>query len=101
MLTVLGLLVSSIIQRQVRLYLHTHDQQIPGNTGMTPAPTTAVVLALVAQVALVQWWREGQEVTQLAGVQLSHRLLCDALGLDSSWDAVPLAQKNGRDIQTP
>ena len=101
MLTVLGLLVSSIIQRQVRLYLRTHDQQIPGNKGMTTAPTTAVVLALFAQVALVQLWIEGQEVTQLAGVQPYHRLVCDALGLDSSWYAVPLAQKNGRDIQTP
>jgi hypothetical protein len=101
MLTVLGLLVSSIIQRQVRLYLRTHAQQIPGNKGMTTAPTTAVVLALVAQVALGQLWIEGQEVTQLAGVQPYHRLVCDALGLDSSWYAVPLAQKNGRDIQTP
>ena len=101
MLTVLGWLVSSIIQRQVRLHLRTHDQQIPGNKGMTTAPTTAVVLALFAQVALVQLWREEQEVTQLAGVQPYHRLVCDALGLDSSWYAVPLAQKNGRDIQTP
>ena len=89
MLTVLGLLVSSIIQRQVRLYLRTHDQQIPGNKGMTTAPTTAVVLALFAQVALVQLWIEGQEVTQFAGVQPSHRLVCDALGLDSSWDTGP------------
>ena len=31
MLTVLGLLVYGVIQRQVRLYLRTHDQQIPGN----------------------------------------------------------------------
>ena len=30
MLTVLGLLVYSVIQRQVRLYLRTHDQQLPG-----------------------------------------------------------------------
>jgi transposase len=101
MLTVLGLLVSSVIQRQVRLYLRTHDQQIPGNKGMTAAPTTAVVLALFAPVALVQLWIGEQEVAQIAGVQPHHRLVCDALGLDSSWYAVPLAQKNGRDIQTP
>jgi len=43
MLTVLGLLVYSIIQRQVRLYLHTHDQQVPGNKGATATPTAAVV----------------------------------------------------------
>ena len=46
MLTVLGLLVYSVIQRQVRLYLRTHDQQIPGNKGMTATPTAAVVLVV-------------------------------------------------------
>ena len=35
------------------------------------------------------------------GVQAHHLLLCDALGLDSSWDEVPSAQKNGRGFQTP
>jgi transposase len=45
MLTVVGLLVYSIIQRQVRLYLRAHDQQLPGNKGMTATPTAAVVLA--------------------------------------------------------
>jgi len=54
MLTVLGLLVYSIIQRQVRLSLRTHAQQIPGNKGLTATPTAAVVLALFTQVALIQ-----------------------------------------------
>src|SRR5262245_39158223 len=54
MLTVVGLLVSSIIQRQVRLSLHTHDQQIPGNKGLTAIPTAAAVLTLFAQAALIQ-----------------------------------------------
>jgi transposase len=53
-LTVLGLLVDSIIQRQVRLYLRTHAQQLPGNKGLTATPTAAVGLALFTQVALVQ-----------------------------------------------
>ena len=101
MLTVLGLLVYSVIQRQVRLYLRTHAQQLPGNKGLTATPTAAVVLALFAQVALVQLWIDEQEVAQLSGVQPHHRLVCDALGLDSSWYAVPSIQKNGRDIQTP
>ena len=101
MLTVLGLLVSSVIQRQVRLYLRTHDQQLPGNKGLTSTPTTAVVLALFAQIALIQLWIDGQEVAQLSGVQPYHLLVCDALGLDPSWYAVPLAKKSGRDIQTP
>jgi transposase len=54
MLTVSGLLVYTVIQPQVRLSLRTHDQQIPGNKGMTATPTAAVVLALFAQVALIQ-----------------------------------------------
>ena len=101
MLTVIGLLVYTVIQRQVRLYLRTHDQQIPGNKGMTATPTAAVVLALFAQVALIQLVIDEQEVEQIYGVQPHHLLLCDALGLDSSWYAVPSAQKNGRYIQTP
>ena len=101
MLTVLGLLVYSVIQRQVRLSLRPHARQIPGNTGLTATPTAAVVLALFAQVALVQLRIEEQEVAPLFGVQPHHRLVCEALGLDSSWYAVPSAKKNGRDIQTP
>jgi transposase len=101
MLTVLGLLIYSVIQRQVRLYLRTHDQQLPGNKGLTATPTAAVVLALFAQVALVRLWIEGHEVAQLSGVQPYHRLVCDALGLDSSWYAVSVAQKSSRDVQTP
>jgi transposase len=101
MLTVLGLLVYSVIQRQVRLYLLTHDQQLPGNKGLTATPTAAVVLALFAQVTLVQLWMDEQEVEQIYGIQPHHWLVCHALGLDSSWYAVPLAQKSGRNIQTP
>jgi transposase len=101
MLTVLGLLVYSIIQRQVRLYLRTHEQQLPGNKGLTATPTAAVVLALFTQVALVQLWIDEQEVRQLSGVQPHHLLVCDALGLDASWYAVPSAQKYSRGIQTP
>jgi hypothetical protein len=101
MLTVLGLLVYSVIQRQVRLYLRTHNRQLPGNKGLTAPPTAAVVLALFTQVALVQLRIDEQEVAQLSGLQPYHRLVCDALGLDSSWYAVPSAQNNGRDIQTP
>ena len=54
MLTVLGLLVTSVIQRQVRLSLRLHDQQLPGNKGMTATPTAAVVFALFAQVSMLQ-----------------------------------------------
>jgi len=54
MRSVIGLLVYTVIQRQVRLSLRTHGQQIPGNKGLTATPTAAVVLALFAQVALIQ-----------------------------------------------
>jgi transposase len=101
MLTVVGLLVSSIIQRQVRLSLRTHDQQLPGNKGMTATPTAAVVLALFAHVALVQLWIDEQTGRQIAGVQPHHLLVCDALGLDSSWYAVPSAHTITPYSQTP
>src|SRR5207244_11871088 len=74
MLTVLGLLVYSIIQRQVRLYLRTHDQQIPGNKGATATPTAAIVLSLFASVAFVQLLIGDQEVEQVYVIQ-SHHLL--------------------------
>jgi hypothetical protein len=100
-LTVIGLLVSRIMQRQVRLYLHTQGQQVPGNKGTTATPTAVVVLALCAQVALVQGWIDGHEVAQVYGVQAHHLLLCDALGLDFSWYEVPSVYKNARCSQTP
>ena len=75
-----------------------HDQQLPGNKGLTATPTAAVVLALFTQVALVQLWIDEQEVAQLSGVQPHHRLVCDALGLDASWYAVPSAPKHSRGI---
>jgi len=101
MLTVVGLLVYSVIQRQVRLYLRTHDQQLPGNKGLTATPTAAVVLALFSQVALVQLWIEEHEVVQIAGVQPLHLLICDALGLDHAWYAAPSAHKIDQFSQSP
>jgi transposase len=101
MLTVVGLLVYSIIQRQVRLYLLTHDQQVPGNKGMTATPTAAVVLALFAQVALVQFWIGDHEIAQVYGLQPHHLLICDALGLDYSWYEAPSTHKIDQFSQTP
>jgi hypothetical protein len=101
MLTVIGLLAYSLIQRQVRLYLESQAQHVPGNKGVTAAPTAAVVLALFAQVALVRFWIGAHEVVQVYGVQPHHLLICDALGLDHSWYAAPSAPKTGKDFQTP
>jgi transposase len=101
MLTVIGLLVYSIIQRQVRLYLRSQDQQVPGNKGATATPTAAVVLALFAQVALVQFLLGDHEVVQMYGVQPHHLLICDALGLDHACYAVPSAHKTDQFSQAP
>jgi len=65
MRTVVGLLVYSIIQRQVRLSLRLHDQQMPGNTGLPARPTAAGVLSVCVQVALVQCQRGEQESAQV------------------------------------
>lgn len=101
MRTVVGLLVYSLIQRQVRLYLQTHAQQIPGNNGATTTPTAAVVLALFTQVALIQLEIAEQQIVQIYGVQPHHLLICDALGLDHTWYAVPSAHKIDQFSQSP
>jgi transposase len=101
MLTVVGLLVSSLIQRQVRLYLQMHNQQLPGNKGMTATPTTAVMLAFFAHVALIQLEVAGQQIAQIYGVQPHHLLICDALGLDHAWYEVPSAHKIDQFSQSP
>jgi transposase len=101
MLTVIGLLVYSIIQRQVRLYLQTHDQQLPGNKGLTATPTAAVLLALFAHVSMVQLGVEDQQIAQIYGVQPHHLLICDALGLDHTWYEVPSAHKIDQFTQSP
>jgi hypothetical protein len=101
MLTVIGWLVYNIIQRQVRLYLRTHDQQMPGNKGTPATPTAAVVVALFAQVALVQFWIGEHEGVQIVGVQPHHLLICDALGVDHSWYEAPSVHKIDQFSQSP
>jgi transposase len=71
MLTVVGLLVYAVIQRQVRLSLRDHHQQIPGNKGPTATPTAAVVFALFTAVMLVQLVVENTISLQGHGVQVS------------------------------
>ena len=101
MLTVSGVLVYSILPRQVRLYLWSQAQQGPGNKGATATPTAAVVLALFGQVALVQFWLGDHEVAQVYGVQPHHLLICDALGLDHAWYEAPSVHKTDQFSQTP
>ena len=85
MLTVVGLLVYAVIQRQVRLYLRDHNQQIPGNKGPTATPTAAVVFALFAPVMLVQFVMENATRFQVHGVQDQHLIVCEAVGIDPAW----------------
>jgi hypothetical protein len=75
MLTVLGLLVSSVIQRQVRLYLRTHDQQLPGNKGLTATPTAAASTMSPTRTRLpssggmgTALWGRGDVVAQVRAV---------------------------------
>jgi hypothetical protein len=101
MLTVRGLLVYTVIQRQVRLSLRTHDQHLPGNKGETATPTAAVVLALFASVAMVHLQIDTTAVAQVYGLQAYHLLVCDALGLDHTWYEAPPAHKTVKQAHTP
>jgi transposase len=85
MLTVVGLLVYAVIQRQVRLYLRDHERHIPGNKGPTATPTAAVVFALFTPVMLVQVAVDKQLSLQVHGIQDYHLLVCDAVGIDQTW----------------
>ena len=94
MLTVVGLLVYTLIQRQVRLYLHAQHQGLPGNKGRTSTPTAAVVLALFTPVMLVQLRIDNTTVQHIYGVQPHHLTVCDALGIDRTWYEVSSNQEN-------
>jgi transposase len=85
MLTVVGLLVSAVIQRQVRLYLRDHERHIPGNKGPTATPTTAVVFALFTPVTLVHFTVAQAPLLQIHGIQEEHRIVCEAMGIDHAW----------------
>ena len=85
MLTVVGLLVYAVIQRQVRLYLRDHERHIPGNKGLTATPTAAVVFALFTPVMLVYSTVDNSPSLQVYGVQDYHRLICDAVGIAQTW----------------
>jgi transposase len=85
MLTVVGLLVYAVIQRQVRLYLREHARQSPGNKGLTATPTAAVVFALFTSVMLVYSTVDNTPSFQVHGVQDYHRLICDAVGIVQTW----------------
>ena len=85
LLTVMGLLVYAVIQRQVRLYLRDHERHIRGNKGPTATPTTAVVFALFTPVTLVHFTVDQAPLLQIHGIQEEHRIVCEAVGIDHVW----------------
>jgi transposase len=101
LLTVVGLLVYAVIQRQVRLYLRDHDQHIPGNKGLTATPTAAVVFALFTSVMLVHFTVDNTPRLQVHGVQDYHLLVCDAVGIDQAWYQGAATEQNSPPWTTP
>ena len=101
MLTVVGLLVYAVIQRQVRLYLRDHDRHIPGNKGPTATPTAAVVFALFTPVTLVHFAVDNTPSLQVHGVQDYHRIVCDAVGIDQAWYQGAATEQNSLPWTTP
>jgi len=94
MLTGVGLLVYSLIQRQVRQYLQEHQVSIPGNKGETDSPTATVVFESFATVTRVDLSLEGMTISQIHGWQAHHELICQALELDHLIHAGPTTQEN-------
>jgi transposase len=94
MLTVVGFLVYSLIQRQVRQYLQQHHQVIPGNKGETAVPTAAVVFEAFASVTHLQLDLDGASVSQVHGWQAHHQVIWQALEVDDLYYDRPVDQKN-------
>ena len=85
LLTVVGLLVYTVSQRQVRLSLREQAQHIPGNQGLRATPTAAVVFALFTPVMLVHFAVDTTPSLQVHGVQDYHRIVGQAVDIDQAW----------------
>ena len=101
MLTVVGFLVYRVIQRQVRLSLRTHDQQLPGNKGPTALPTAAVVFDLFTPVTLVHFAVDNVPILHVHGIREEHLIVCDAVGIDRAWYQGAAAGQNSLLSTTP
>ena len=101
MLTVVGLLVYAVIQRQVRLYLREQNQQIPGNKGLTALPTAAVVFDLFTPVTLVHFAVDNAPILHVHGIREDHLIVCEAVGIDHAWYQGVAAEQNARLSTTP
>ena len=94
MLTVVGLLVYGVIQRQGRQSLHQRQASMPGNKGATATPTATVVFESFAPVTLVYLDLDGVSVSQVHGWQAHHQLICEALGGSDTWYEGAANRKN-------
>jgi transposase len=94
MLTVVGLLIYGLIQRQVRQYLAQHEASIPGNKGLTDVPTATVIFQSFTTVTRVELTLEDMTSSQIQGWQAHHELICKALELDHSIYESPTPQEN-------
>ena len=101
MLTVVGLLVYAVIQRQVRLYLREHNQHIPGNKGPTALPTAAVVFDLFTPVTLVHFAVDNVPILHVHGLREDHLIICEAVGIDQAWYQGAAAGQNSLLSATP
>src|SRR5262245_60260358 len=101
MLTIVGLLVYAVIQRQVRLSLHARDQQVPGNKGPTGTPTAASVFSLFRPVMLVQFAIDNMTSLQIHGVEDHHRIVCEVVDIDPVWYQGVAAGQNSPPRTTP
>lgn len=94
MLTVVGLLVYGLIQRQVRQYLQAHEETIPGNKGETNMPTATVIFESFTTLSRVEFRLDGTTVNQFHGWQGHHERVFRALGLVPISDDELATQKN-------
>jgi len=101
MLTVVGGRVYAVIQRQVRLSLPEHERPLPGNQGLPATPTAAVGFALFTPVMLVHCTVDDIPSLPVHGVQDSHRLICDAVGLAQTWYQGVATEQNSPPWTTP
>lgn len=94
MLTVVGLLVDGLIQRQVRQYLLESEATIPGNKGETKMPTATVVFESFTTLTRVDLNVDGMMVYEFHGWQAHHERVFQALELPSLIVDAAATQKN-------
>lgn len=94
MLTVVGLLVYGLIQRQVRPYLMEEEATLPGNKGEAETPTATVVFEALTTLTRVEVNVDGVSVDQFHGCQAHHERVFQALGLPPLIGDDSAIQKN-------